>query len=317
VRDEIAEFKPDLVHATLFRSTLATGRATSKSKTPVLVTLTSVYYEVDDLKGSLKRRFGLRFSHMVHGVILRRDRVSIHAVSRPVADRAGDVFRLDPQKMEVVPDLRTDPKKLISVDRNQMRRRLGISVDDPVLIYTAREHPIKDHVALLEATALVRRSYPGLRVLLAGPPGTATPAIDDAVTRLDLGNTVLRLGQREDVADLLAASDLFVSTSASEGLGASIIEAMGMGLPVIAVDNPGVREVLGVGYRGLVAQDDTTALAKRIDSFLADDALRTTLSHEGRERFMSLFEIEANRWRIRSLYELTARLRDEGHPNGR
>jgi glycosyltransferase involved in cell wall biosynthesis len=316
LRDAIAEFQPHLVHATLFRSTLAAGRATMRSKTPVLVTLTSVSYDVDDLWGSFKRRFGLRLSHWLHGIILRSDRVSVHALTLPVAERAGALFRLDPLKMAVFPYLRPDPLSLVSVDPPEVRRRLGVAAEDPILIYTAREHPVKDHITLLEATARLRRSHPRLRLLLAGPPGTATPAIDDAVARLDLSGTVLRLGQRDDVADLLSASDLFVSTSVSEGLPGAISEAMGAGVPVVAVDNPGVREALGAEHPGLVAQSDIPALAERIDRFLTDDALRAALSQEGRDRFTSLFEVEANLWRYSRLYQQTAHRAPEDRPRG-
>lgn len=304
VRSEIADFRPDLVHSVLFRSTLAAGRATAWSGIPMLVTLTSVAYEIDELAGvgSHKARLGLRLSHALHRLVLRRKLVTVRAVSQPVADRAIEIFGLDPMGITVVPDLRPDPARRVAAKPGEIRRRLGLGADDPVLIYIAREHQIKHHLALLEAAAVLLRRRPALRVILAGPPGNATPSIDAAITRQGLGDAVLRLGHRDDVADLLEASDLFVSTSTSEGLGAAVIEALGMGLPVVAVDNPGIREVLGSDHPGLVPGGDTNELASRIDRFLDDAQLRAEVSRAGRSRFLDLFEIEHNTPRIDQVY---------------
>jgi glycosyltransferase involved in cell wall biosynthesis len=300
IRSQFADFEPDLVHSVLFRSTLAAARATGPSRIPMLVTLTSVAYEIDDLASapSMRARLGLRASHAIHGLILRGKRVSIRAVSQPVADRAVGVFRIDPEAIAVIPDLRADPRESVTAEPAELRRRLGIAEDAPVLVYMAREHPIKDHGSLLEAVALLLEDRPGLQVLLAGAPGAATRSIDQAIDGLGLEGTVIRLGHRDDVPDLLAASDVFVSSSTSEGLGASAIEAMGMGLPVVAVDNPGIREVLGETHPGLVPRGDRAGFADRVRRFLNDDSLRQSVSHNARSRFLEVFEIERNAWRL-------------------
>jgi glycosyltransferase involved in cell wall biosynthesis len=123
------------------------------------------------------------------------------------------------------------------------------------------------------------------------------------VHELDLGSTVVRLGHREDVPDLLRAADVYVSTSISEGLPGSIVEAMGMGLPVIAFDVPGVRDVLDAGHRGLVRFGDVEALAGRIEEILTDDDLRADLGARARARFEDHYEIGGYVHRIGDLYE--------------
>jgi len=310
VQAQIDEFRPDVVNSTLVRATLAAGRATARSEVPLIVTLTAVAYDVDSVHGSLKRRLGIRLFHALHRMALRRGNVTVHALSQPVADRGVELFGLDPTRVKVVPYLRPDPAIGVFFGREEMRRRMRVAQGDPVLVYTAREHPIKGHVALLEASALVRRRWPSLRVILAGPPGEATHAIDAAIARLELEDAVLRLGNRSDVPDLLAASDLFVSPSESEGLGASVIEAMGMGLPVVAVDNGGIREVVGEEHPGLVPNGDVEELAARIGLFLGDEALQNEVARAGRSRFEDKFEVTTNLWRYRQMYEEAAGVSD-------
>ncbi|HSM01063.1 MAG TPA: glycosyltransferase [Acidimicrobiia bacterium] len=302
VRTQVAEFRPDLVTSTLVRATFAAGRALAGSRVPLLVALTSVAHDVDDVHGSVKRRVGIRLSHAAHGFTLRRRRVSIRAVSRPVAERAIGMFRLDPEAVFVVPDLRPDLRSRVTAGRAALRHRLGVAEHSSVLAYTAREHPIKDHATLLAAVARLLDDRPSLRLLLAGPSGAATDAIDRAVERLGLGRAVLRLGLRDDVPDLLAAADLFVSSSMSEGLGASVIEAMGMGLPVVAVDNPGIREVLGGRHPGLVPAGDEIAMADRVKKFLDDESLSSEASRIGSARFRETFDVSRNAWRHEEVF---------------
>ncbi|MGH8872207.1 MAG: glycosyltransferase, partial [Acidimicrobiia bacterium] len=215
VREGLARFRPHLVHCTLVRSTFATSAALRGSDMPMMVSLTSVHYDVEDRTGTLKQRLGLRLSHTIHGSLLRRDRVRFHAVSQPVADKAVEVFGLDPGRIIVIPRGRPDPRPRALLSRDAVRSQIGVSAHDPVIITVAREHLIKNHLALLQAAAMLRSRVPGLRVVLVGGPSTATETIDRAIDDLGLSLMVLRLGHRDDVPDLLQGADLFVSTSIS------------------------------------------------------------------------------------------------------
>jgi glycosyltransferase involved in cell wall biosynthesis len=302
VRDGIARFRPDLVHCTLVRSTFATSAALRGHDLPMLVSLTSVHYDVEDAAGSLKQRLGLRLSHTIHGVLLRRSRVRFHAVSQPVADKAVEVFGLDPGRISVIPRGRPDPRLRLTATREEVRQRESIPLDAPVIITVAREHLIKNHLALLEAADMLRRDLPGLRVVLVGGASTGSAVIDQAIREKSLTDVVLRLGHRDDVPDLLGASDLFVSTSISEGLPGAIVEAIGIGLPVVAFDVSGVSDVLEEGHPGLVPFGDVDGLARRIDETLADPDRRKDLGSAARRRFEESFEISGYVRRVGDLY---------------
>ena len=302
VRDGIARFRPDLVHCTLVRSTFATSAALRGHDLPMLVSLTSVHYDVEDAAGSLKQRLGLRLSHTIHGVLLRRSRVRFHAVSQPVADKAVEVFGLDPGRISLIPRGRPDPRLRLTATREEVRQRESIPLDAPVIITVAREHLIKNHLALLEAADMLRRDLPGLRVVLVGGASTGSTVIDQAIREKSLTDVVFRLGHRDDVPDLLGASDLFVSTSISEGLPGAIVEAIGIGLPVVAFDVSGVSDVLEEGHPGLVPFGDVDGLARRIGETLADPDRRKDLGYAARRRFEESFEISGYVRRVGDLY---------------
>ena len=99
------------------------------------------------------------------------------------------------------------------------------------------------------------------------------------------------LGHRQDVPDLLRAADIFTLPSHREGMPRSIIEAMMVGLPVIATDIRGAREEVVMGETGLlvpVANKD--ALAGAIRELSADAALRSRMGAAGRRRALELYD---------------------------
>jgi glycosyltransferase involved in cell wall biosynthesis len=121
----------------------------------------------------------------------------------------------------------------------------------------------------------------------------------------DLGlESVAQLsGPRRDVPDLLARSDVFALASRSEGGPISILEAMAAGLPVVASDVGGVRELVADGATGLlVPAGDPDALAAALQRLRADPELRRRLGAAGRERVAERFTLSALRTAHLELY---------------
>ena len=120
-------------------------------------------------------------------------------------------------------------------------------------------------------------------------------------------------GERDDVGELLAAADLFVLSSRSEGLPLSILEAMAAGLPVVASDVGGVPELVVDGETGLlVPPGDPHALAAAIDRLLDDPDLRRRLGAAGRLRVSEQFDLESTQRAHLDLYRTL--LADAGLP---
>jgi glycosyltransferase involved in cell wall biosynthesis len=112
------------------------------------------------------------------------------------------------------------------------------------------------------------------------------------------------LGVRDDVPELIAAADLLVHPSRTEALPTAPIEAGAAGLPVVATDVGGTREIVEEGITGyLVANGDARALADRILKILGDRELAMQMGKAAQERVGRMFNLEQQAERTAKLYE--------------
>lgn len=145
------------------------------------------------------------------------------------------------------------------VARNKLRSELDIQ-SCKVFIAVGRFHEQKDYPNLLDAFSLLAARHPESHLLIVGD-GELRPMIEQKIEALGLNGRVDLLGVRNDIPELMSAADIFVLSSASEGFGLVIAEAMACERIVIATNSGGVSEVLG-GNGFLVPPKDSTALAE-------------------------------------------------------
>jgi glycosyltransferase involved in cell wall biosynthesis len=182
-----------------------------------------------------------------------------------------------------------------------VRRELGLAPDAPVLLQTATLRPQKAVEVMIAATALVRRTYPDVRLLVAG--GGDAGALRALAAEHGVADAVSLLGARTDVADLRAAATVGVLSSDFEGMPLAVLEYMAAGLPVVATDVGGLPEIVRDGETGfLVAPRDPAALAERIGHLLADPALAREMGERGRRRQKEQFSSEAMVAAVTRLY---------------
>jgi len=175
--------------------------------------------------------------------------------------------------------------------RGRIRAELGLR-DDPVLIVTSRLHPAKGHRVLVEALAKLRGPFPRLRLVIVGD-GVERPKLEEQARALGLGDAVIFTGFRSDVTDLLRAADLFVLPSLLEGMPNTALEAMAVGLPVVASAVDGVPEVVVDGVTGLlVSPGDPDFLHGAIARVLAERELAEAMGQAGRQRVREHFTLE-------------------------
>ncbi len=167
------------------------------------------------------------------------------------------------------------------------------------LICVARFEDPKDQMTLLNAIAGVPGQNWHLQLVGSGPTLDSCRQLAK-----ELGLTQVEfLGERSDVAQLLAQSDVFVLSSLSESLPVSVIEAMRAGLPVIASKVGGMAELVADGVNGyLVAPQDISAMRQRLHELIIDPRLRQQLGAAARNRFEQCFTIEQNGTRLLNLY---------------
>lgn len=162
--------------------------------------------------------------------------------------------------------------------RARLRAEWGAADDDLVAVAVGRFVPVKNHAGLLRAAAAARRQGASIHLALVGT-GVLEPEMRQLAHSLGIERHVRFLGFREDVADCLAASDLFVNASTTEALPVSLLEAMATGLPTLATAVGGVPEALGDPPAGiLVPAADEVALAGGLTTLAGDPTLRQDLS---------------------------------------
>lgn len=143
--------------------------------------------------------------------------------------------------------------------RHERRRN-----DKPVWAAIAALRPDKNHLGLIQAWSEVTAVHPDATLLIVGD-GPARDDIDRAVRTAGLEASVRLLGRREDVPDILGAVDGVVSASVDEALPTALIEAGACGLPVVAADAGGTREIVKDGVNGrLVPVRDVPALTRAL-----------------------------------------------------
>jgi glycosyltransferase involved in cell wall biosynthesis len=190
----------------------------------------------------------------------------------------------------------------VEVDRGALRRELGIEPGRQVITSVGTFKRQKGHRYLIEAMADLAPDLPDLHLLLVGD-GELRPAIEADVRARGLDDRVSFLGTRRDVDRILAVSDVFVLASLWEGLPLALVEAMASGLPVVATEVSGTREVVVDGTSGLlVPPEDPGSLASAIRRVEADPDAAASLASEGRARVTAMFTAEAQAERLAALF---------------
>jgi glycosyltransferase involved in cell wall biosynthesis len=190
--------------------------------------------------------------------------------------------------------------------RAAARAALGVPADAFVIVGLGRLAPVKGFDVLVRALPAVLASVPGARLLLVGD-GPDRAAIEAQAAALELGDRVRITGPSTDVAPWLAASDVLAAPSRNEGMGRALVEAMALGVPVVAAAVGGIPAVVTDGECGrLVEPDDVEALAAALVELGHDPGLREKLGATARERAEAFSTAVANA-KLLALYEALVR----------
>jgi glycosyltransferase involved in cell wall biosynthesis len=178
-------------------------------------------------------------------------------------------------------------------DRRRARQLLRLDDRSFVAATVARLDPVKDLLTLLEAFAIVRRGVPSARLVIIGD-GPERGRLAARAAQPDLAGSVHMTGYRSDVRALLPAADLYVSSSISEGVSLTILEAMATGIPVVATAVGGTPEVVPDEAAGgvLVPCRDPNRLADAIASLARNQGQRAVMAAAARRRLERSFTID-------------------------
>jgi len=219
-----------------------------------------------------------RYPHLIRRAV--RAGAWVHTGSSFVAAEIVEHFGVPPERVKVVPP---------GVDRPASRQpKTG---GRPYVLGLGRVEPRKDFPGLVRAFDELAGSHPDLELVVAGPPGWDEDRLGQAVRASPYRDRIRRLGWVDDAASLIAGAQVFAYPSLYEGFGLPPLEAMALGVPVVATSAGAVPEVVGEAAL-LVAPGDTAALAGALERLLSDAAARAELVAAG-ERRAGLFTWEA------------------------
>jgi len=207
----------------------------------------------------------------------------------------------DPGKIRVIRNGANMPERDSGGARRKIRSEFGIPQNAKVVIMVSRLNAKKGVEYLLDAAAQILREVPdawfmvvGISVLETSSGGTDYfEGLKLRTRHLGIHERFIFTGLRRDVPDLLAAADVSVLPSLSEGLPNAVIEAMAAGLPVVGTKVGGIPELIDHGRTGLlIPPADVGALSESLTAVLDNPHLSKRLGEAARTRIQTEFSFE-------------------------
>jgi len=187
--------------------------------------------------------------------------------------------------------------------REAVRRQLSLPADALVLGSVGRMVPLKDFLTLLKAARNLAPEVSNLHVVLVGSGPELDTLRNYVADCQELSRRVLFAGTLDYVADVLNAMDIFVLPTLIEGMSNTLLEAMAVGLPVVATRVGGNPEVVSEGACGyLFTPQDVSGLTCLLRTLLRDEHLRREFGSAARQRALQEFSLEAMVGRYSNLY---------------
>lgn len=195
-----------------------------------------------------------------------------------------------PKELYVIPNSRPVISLREEVDRLRTAKEKNYPYHGKVICTVGRLHASKNLMGLIQAFAQVQSNHP-CSLLIVGD-GEEEEALKSVVHRLGLKH-VYFTGYKDQINTYLAQADVFVSNSLLEGLPGALIEAMAAGLPCIATDIPGNRELVHHMKTGLqVPVNNPQALAEAINTYLVNHQLAEAHASNGFNWVLDTYAIE-------------------------
>jgi sugar transferase (PEP-CTERM/EpsH1 system associated) len=275
--------RPEVVHTHNSGPHVNGAIASKLARVPVLVHTKHGRNYVNDRKKLWQNRLA---SHLSSKVV---------AVSHDAAAVARELEQVPEQRIEVIHNgIDYEQFSINPMPFGQAKQYRAVHV--------ARLNRVKDQATLLRAVRIVVDHLPGFELDVIGD-GPAREEVAALRAELGLQKQVHLHGARNDVANWLQKSDLFLLSSVSEGICLTLLEAMAAGLPIVATDVGGNREIVEEGKTGsLVPPQDPQAMAAAIVEMCRNVDSAREMGRRGRERVESRFAVKSMVARYETLY---------------
>lgn len=282
----IREHRLDVLHSHEYTMAVSGALAARVARCRHLITLHGGMYHATRLRRKVALRSAVALS--AHTV----------AVSEAFRRRLAASLSIPAASLDMVPNGVTPSRG----DRRATRRALGIEDDDVLILAVGSLYPVKGHEFLIEAMSRMGGADKRAVVVIAGQ-GQEEDRLRDLARRRGVADSVRLLGFRSDIPDLLAASDVFVMPSRSEGMPMAMIEAMLAEKAIVASDVGGIPELIAGPHLGvLVEPENAEALAEALTGMVSDPEKRARMGRAVRARAEAQFSSDIMVDRYLELY---------------
>lgn len=286
--------KPDILHCHLIPSNIIAKPLGALLGVPVIINHdhTNDPHRIDNKILLALDKSTNRFAHHIIAVAAAcRDFLTTHE-------------SIPPEKISLVPnaiDLRRFSPGEVS--RDDARAQLGLPAGFRIVAGVGRLNPQKNFALFLEIAAQLAPRFPDLHFLLAGD-GPEEQMLREKASALGIANRVIFSGYVADTRLVYLAADLLLMPSRYEGLPMTLLEAMAMGLPVVASKLDGIAEVISDGAEGFLAPSDDAALfVERTAALLADAELSSRISKNARAKIEAHFSVGRMTSAVEDIYD--------------
>ena len=268
----IDETKPDIVHTRNWGT--IDGIVAARIKGVSAIVHGEHGWNIDDPQGrNFKRRIVRR---ILSGAVNQ-----FVAVSEDIKRWMINSIRVKKSKVKKILN-GVDTQKFHPGNKNEARKILGFSEEDMLIGTVGRLDPIKDQQILLQAFSDLQGDGKELRLILIGD-GPERRSLESVKEKLPCKDRIVFLGERNDVEKILPALDMFVLPSKSEGMSNTILEAMAVGLPIVATSVGGNLELVTRGKTGLFFQPgDIRGLREALKFYVGHEEERRLHGANGR-----------------------------------
>jgi glycosyltransferase involved in cell wall biosynthesis len=249
-----------------------------------------------------------------HEAMSTLERLPYVAIERGMARLCDILLCQNRQEIDEIHRLRLRPRQGVyhvgnGIDLSDFKARNTPPQNErPIILFVGRLETVKNQTMLFRALEMLRgRHEPELWLVGEGPLKAAYEA---ELSRRGLSAQVKFLGYRYDIPALTAQADIAVLTSVKEGIPRALMQASAVGVPIVATDVKGTREVVVDGETGfLVRLDDVAAFADRLDALLRSADLRRDMGALGVEHARRHFDEARVVERLARLYRIALRAR--------
>ncbi|MFP3515003.1 glycosyltransferase [Pseudomonas sp. SIMBA_077] len=279
LRSVVKKFNPDAVHAHMVHANLLSRVVRLICPMNRLINTAHSTNE-----GGKFRMLAYRATHFLTDVMTHVTLAACKVFEQKKAVPVGQI-------LDVSNGIDTTLYKRVSFSGKRLREAYGVSDDEKLILAVGRLEAAKDYENLIFAFAQLSDDAAKTRLWIVGE-GSERQKLSDLVSSLKLADKITFLGVRSDVADIYNAADLYVLSSAWEGFGLVVAEAMASERVVVATDCGGVKEVVGeCGY--VVPPQNASELSKAMSSALSlSGASAESMGRLARTRIVENYSID-------------------------